>query len=108
MSEQMLQGENLALRVRAGQGCVEGLFLASSSSLFLRVACLAAKTLSKGGSTWVVSAAEISLANEGVCCSFRNKNKHVFHVCLCCFVHLVTFPVLQHLLSSYSAFLSSS
>lgn len=67
MSEQMLQGENLALSVSAGQGYVEGLFLASSSSLFLRVACLVAKSLSKGGSTWVVSAAEISLADEWVC-----------------------------------------
>lgn len=73
MSEQMLQGENLALSVSAGQGCMEGLFLASSSSLFLRAAFLAAKALSKGGSTWVVSAPEISLANEWVCWSFRNK-----------------------------------
>lgn len=40
-----------------------GLFLASCSSLFLCVACLAAKTLSKGGNTQLVSAAEISLAN---------------------------------------------
>ena len=57
----------VARSVRAGQGCVERLALSSSSSLFLHVACLEAKTLSKGGSTWAVSAAETSLANEGVC-----------------------------------------
>lgn len=61
------RGENLAQNVHPGQCGVGGLFLASSSSLFLRVACLAAKTLSKGGNTQLVSAAEISLANMGVC-----------------------------------------
>lgn len=60
------KGKNLAQNIRPGQCCVGGLFLASCSSLFLCVACLAAKTLSKGGNTQL-SAAEISLANRGVC-----------------------------------------
>lgn len=87
---------------------MEGLFLTSSSSLFLRIDCLAAKALSKRGSSRVGSAAEISLANEGVCGAFRNKNNRVFSVCLSCFVHLVILPVLQHPLSSYLAFITSS
>lgn len=89
---------------------MEGLFLTSCTSLFLRIGCFAAKALSERGSSWVGvgSAAEISLANEGVCGALRNKNNRVFSVRLSCFVHLVILPVLQHPLSAYLAFITSS
>lgn len=59
------KGKSLSQNVHPGQCCVGGLCLASCSSLFLCVACLEAKTLSKEGNTQLLSAAEISLANLG-------------------------------------------
>lgn len=56
-----------------------------------------------------MSAAETSLANEEVCLGFQEQKQNTFSVFVSVdFLHLVTFPVLQHLLSSYTAFIRSS